>query len=89
MNVKPLLDKVIIKPIPVETKTPWGIIIPDNAKEKPQTGTVLAVGYGKPGEPLTVKVGDTVMYGKQGIIDIVVDDEPYIMMKESDIMAII
>ena len=64
VNFKPLADRVLIEPIAAETKTASGIIIPDTAKEKPQEGTVVAVGPGKKDEPTTVKVGDKVLYGK-------------------------
>ncbi len=66
LNIKPLADRVLVEPMEAETKTASGIIIPDNAKEKPQKGTVVAVGKGTKDEPITVKVGDTVLYGKYG-----------------------
>ena len=72
-----------------ETKTASGIIIPDNAKEKPQKGTVVAVGNGKKDEPLTVKVGDTVLYGKYGGTELKLEGKDYLMMRESDILAIV
>ena len=89
VNIKPLADRVLVEPAPAETKTASGIIIPDNAKEKPQKGTVVAVGNGKVDEPLTVKVGDTVLYGKYGGTDLKLDGTDYLMMRESDILAII
>jgi len=89
LNIKPLADRVLIAPAPAETTTASGLIIPDNAKEKPQKGTVVAVGSGKVDEPLTVKVGDTVLYGKYGGTDLKLDGTDYLMMRESDILAII
>ena len=89
INIKPLADRVLIAPAPAETTTASGLIIPDNAKEKPQKGTVVAVGNGKVDEPLTVKVGDTVLYGKYGGTDLKLDGTDYLMMRESDILAII
>ena len=88
-NITPLHDRVIIKAAEAETKTAGGIIIPDTAKEKPQRGTVIAVGAGKKDEPMTVKVGDTVMYSKYGGTEINVDGEELLIMRESDILAII
>ena len=89
LNIKPLADRVLIAPGPAETTTASGLVIPDNAKEKPQKGTVVAVGNGKVDEPLTVKVGDTVLYGKYGGTDLKLDGTDYLMMRESDILAII
>lgn len=89
MNVRPLADRVLVEPAPAEEKTAFGIIIPDTAKEKPQRGTVVAVGTGKKDEPLTVKVGDTVLYGKYAGTEITVDGKEYLIMRESDIFAII
>ncbi|MDG1171991.1 MAG: co-chaperone GroES [Polaribacter sp.] len=89
LNIKPLADRVLIAPAPAETTTASGLIIPDNAKEKPQKGTVVAVGNGKVDEPLTVKVGDTVLYGKYGGTDLKLDGTDYLIMRESDILAII
>ncbi|MEA5109604.1 MAG: co-chaperone GroES [Lentimicrobium sp.] len=89
MNVKPLADRVLIQPAEAEQKTAGGIIIPDTAKEKPQRGTVVAVGPGKKDEPLTVKVGDLVLYGKYAGTEITVDGNDYLIMRESDIVAII
>jgi chaperonin GroES len=89
INIQPLADRVLISPAPAETTTASGLIIPDNAKEKPQKGTVVAVGNGKVDEPLTVKVGDTVLYGKYGGTDLKLEGVDYLMMRESDILAII
>jgi chaperonin GroES len=88
-NVKPLADRVLIEPAMAEEKTASGIIIPDTAKEKPQRGTVVAVGNGKKDEPLTVKEGDVVLYGKYAGTEITVDGKDYLIMKESDVLAII
>jgi chaperonin GroES len=89
VNVKPLADRVLVEAAPAEEKTAFGIIIPDTAKEKPQKGTVVAVGPGKKDEPLTVKVGDTVLYGKYSGTELTVDGTEYLIMRESDIYAII
>ena len=89
LNIKPLADRVLVEPSPAETKTASGLIIPDNAKEKPQKGTVVAVGNGKIDEPLTVKIGDTVLYGKYGGTDLKLEGKDYLMMREADILAII
>ena len=88
VNVKPLADRVLVEPAQAEEKTVGGIIIPDTAKE-PQKGTVVAVGNGKKDEPMTVKVGDSVLYGKYSGTEINIDGEHYLIMKESDIFAII
>jgi chaperonin GroES len=89
VNVKPLADRVLVEPAPAEEKTSFGIIIPDTAKEKPQRGTVVAVGPGKKDEPLTVKVGDTVLYGKYSGTELTVEGTDYLIMRESDIYAVI
>lgn len=89
LNIKPLADRVLIEPMEAETKTASGIIIPDNAKEKPQKGNVVAVGTGTKDEPLTVKVGDTVLYGKYGGTELKLEGKDYLMMRESDILAIV
>ena len=89
LNIKPLADRVIIQPAAAEEKTSGGIIIPDTAKEKPQKGTVVAVGPGKKDEPLTVKTGDSVLYGKYAGTEITVDGDDYLIMRESDIVAIV
>lgn len=89
INVKPLADRVLVKPAAAEQKTAAGIIIPDTAKEKPMKGEVIAVGGGKKDEPMTVKVGDQVLYGKYSGTEINIEGEDYLIMKESDIYAII
>ncbi len=89
VNVKPLADRVLVEPAPAETKTSGGIIIPDTAKEKPMRGRIVAVGNGKPDEPMTVKAGDTVLYGKYAGTELNVDGKDYLIMRESDIYAII
>lgn len=89
VKITPLADRVLVKPAEAETKTAGGIIIPDSAKEKPQRGTVIAVGPGKKDEPTTVKKGDTVLYGKYSGTEIQVDGVDYLIMKESDIFAIV
>lgn len=89
MNIKPLADRVLVQPAEAEEKTASGIIIPDTAKEKPMRGTVVAAGPGKKDEPTTVKVGDTVLYGKYSGTELQVDGKDYLMMKESDIFAIV
>ena len=89
LNVTPLADRVIVKPAPAEEKTAGGIIIPDTAKEKPQRGTVVAAGPGKKDEPVTVKAGDSVLYSKYAGTEIAVDGEDLIIMRESDILAIV
>lgn len=88
-KIKPLSDRVIIEPAKQEEKTAGGIIIPDTAKEKPQKGIVLAVGNGKKDEPMTVKSGDIVIYGKYSGTELSFEGKEYIIMKESDIYAII
>ena len=88
-KVKPLADRVIIEPAKQEERTAGGIIIPDTAKEKPQKGIVLAVGNGKKDEPMTVKAGDTVIYGKYSGTELSFEGKEYLIMKESDIYAII
>jgi len=89
LNVTPLHDRVIIKAAPAEEKTAGGIIIPDTAKEKPQRGTVVAAGPGKKDEPVTVKIGDNVLYGKYAGTEIQVDGNEYLILRESDILAIV
>ena len=89
MNIKPLSDWVLVEPAQAETKTASGIIIPDTAQEKPQKGTIVAVGNGKVDEPLTVKVGDTVLYGKYSGTELKLEGKDYMIMRESDILAII
>ena len=89
LNLKPLADRVIVEAAPAEEKTASGIIIPDTAKEKPQKGKVIAIGTGKKDEPMTVKVGDTVLYGKYAGTEIQVDGKEYLIMRENDIFAVI
>jgi chaperonin GroES len=89
MNIKPLADRVLIEPAPAEQVTAGGIYIPDTAKEKPQRGTVVAVGPGKVDEPTTVKTGDKVLYGKYSGTELQVEGKDYLMMRESDILAIV
>ena len=89
VNIKPLADRVLVVPAPAETTTSSGIIIPDTAQEKPQKGTVVAVGDGKKDEPLTVKVGDNVLYGKYSGTELKFEGKDYMIMRESDILAII
>ncbi len=89
VKIKPLADRVLVEPAAAEEKTAGGIIIPDTAKEKPQKGTVVAVGPGKKDEPMTVKVGDLVLYGKYSGTEITVDGGNYLIMRESDIVAVI
>lgn len=88
VNFKPLADRVLIEPAPAEQTTASGIIIPDSAKEKPLKGTIIAVGSGKKDEPLTVKVGDEVLYGQYSGTEIKVDGTNYLIMRESDIYGI-
>ena len=88
VNVTPLHDRVIVKPAAAEEKTAGGIIIPDTAKEKPQRGIVIAAGPGKKDEPVTVKEGDTVLYGKYAGTEIAIEGEDFLIMRESDILAI-
>jgi chaperonin GroES len=87
--LKPLADRVLIEPAPAEEKTASGIIIPDTAKEKPLKGTVVAVGNGKPDEPLTLKEGDTVIYGQYSGTEIKLEGKNYLIMKESDVYGIV
>lgn len=87
--IKPLADRVVIEPKEAETKTASGIYIPDTAKEKPQQGTIVAAGPGKNDEPMEVKVGDTVLYGKYAGTEVTVDDKKYLIVKQSDILAIL
>ncbi|MBN1129594.1 MAG: co-chaperone GroES [Chitinispirillaceae bacterium] len=94
MNVKPMEDRVILKPMEAEQKTAGGIIIPDNAKEKPQKGEVIAVGPGKTNDKgakidMTLKKGDKVLYGKYSGTEITIDGQEYLIVRESDVLAII
>ena len=87
--IKPLADRVLIEPKEAETKTASGIYIPDTAKEKPQQGKVIAVGPGKKDEPMEVKVGEEVLYGKYAGTEVSVEDKKYLIVKQSDILAIL
>lgn len=89
LAIRPLQDRVLVEAAAAEEKTSSGIIIPDTAKEKPQRGKVVAVGNGKKDEPLTVKVGDEVLYGKYAGTEITVSGKEYLIMRESDIFAIL
>lgn len=89
VNVKPLADRVLIEPAAAEEKTAGGIFIPDTAKEKPQKGTVIAIGNGKVDEPMTVKVGDNVLYGKYAGTELNLEGKDYLIMRESDLVAIV
>jgi chaperonin GroES len=89
LNATPLHDRVIVKPAPSEEKTTGGIIIPDTAKEKPQRGTIMAAGPGKKDEPVVVKPGDSVLYGKYAGTEIQINGEDMLIMRESDILAIL
>ena len=89
VNFKPLADRVLVEPAAAEEKTASGIIIPDTAKEKPQRGAIVAIGTGKKDEPLNVKVGDQVLYGKYSGTEITIDGSEYLIMKESDIYGIV
>ena len=89
MNIKPLADRVLILPAPAEEKTIGGIIIPDTAKEKPLKGEVVAVGQGTKDEEMVLKVGDTVLYGKYAGTEVTVEDKKYLIVRQSDIMAIL
>jgi len=89
LKITPLRDRVIIEPAKAQEKTAGGIIIPDTAKEKPQRGVVVAAGPGKKDEPVTVKVGDTVLYGKYAGTEISVEGSDFLIMRESDILAIV
>ena len=88
-QITPLHDRVVIKPAPAEEKTAGGIIIPDTAKEKPQRGTVVAAGPGKKDEPVTVKKGDTVLYGKYSGTEVRIDGQDLLIIQEGDILAIV
>ena len=88
-HLKPLHDRIIIKPAAAEEKTSGGIIIPDTAKEKPQLGTVVAAGPGKKDDPVTVRSGDTVLYGKYSGTEIRIDGQDLLILRESDILAVL
>ena len=89
MKIKPLADRVLVEPAAAETTTASGIIIPDTAQEKPQKWSIVAVGSGKKDEPMTVKVGDTVLYGKYSGTELKLEGKDFLIMRESDILAII
>ena len=89
MNILPLADSVLISPAPAEEVTKAGIIIPDSSKEKPLKGTVIAVGNGTKDEEMVVKNGDTVLYGKYAGTEVEIDGEKYLIMRQSDVLAII
>ena len=89
MNIKPLADRVLIAPAKAEEKTVAGIIIPDTAKEKPLKGEVIAVGDGTKDEKMVLKTGDTVLFGKYSGTEIEVGDEKYLIMRQSDVLAIL
>ena len=89
INIKPIADRVVVQAAAAEEKTVGGIIIPDTAKEKPQRGTVVAVGEGKKDEPMTVKVGDSVLYGKYAGTELSYEGKEYLIMRESDIFAVV
>ncbi|HPS23965.1 MAG: co-chaperone GroES [Bacteroidales bacterium] len=89
MKIKPLADRVVVQPQEAETKTASGLFIPDTAKEKPQRGKVVAVGSGKKDEPMELKEGDIVLYGKYAGTEINVDGTDYLIMRQSDVLAVI
>ena len=89
MNIKPLADRVLVKPAAAEEKTAGGIIIPDTAKEKPLQGEVLAVGQGTKDEEMVLKAGDHVLYGKYAGTEVELDGEKYIIMRQSDVLAVL
>lgn len=94
MKIKPLADRVVVKPAPAEEKTKGGIILPDTAKEKPVQGEVVAVGPGRVSDdgkkiPMEVKKGDKVLYGKYSGTEVTIDGEEYLIMRESDLFAIV
>ena len=89
VKFKPLADRVLVEPAAAEEKTASGIIIPDTAKEKPQQGTIVAIGTGKKDEPINVKVGDQVLYGKYSGTEVTIDGNDYLIMKEADIYGVI
>ena len=89
VSFTPLADRVLVQPAAAEEKTSSGIIIPDTAKEKPQKGEIVAVGEGKKDEPMNVKVGDSILYGKYSGTDITIDGQDYLIMRESDIFGVV
>lgn len=89
VNIQPLADRVLVEPMEAEQKTASGLYIPDSAKEKPQQGKVVAVGKGKKDHDMTVKEGDTVLYGKYSGTELKLEGKDYLMMREDDILAIV
>ncbi|WP_277120609.1 co-chaperone GroES [Bacteroides ndongoniae] len=89
MNIKPLADRVLILPVPAEEKTIGGIIIPDTAKEKPLKGEVIAAGNGTKDEEMVLKAGDHVLYGKYAGTEIELDGTKYLIMRQSDVLAVL
>ena len=89
ISIRPLDDRVVVEPMAAEETTAGGIVLPDAAQEKPQRGTIVAAGNGKPEEPMTVKVGDNVLYGKYAGTEFKYEGKDYLIMRESDIFAII
>ena len=89
VKIKPLADRVLVEPQQAEERTASGLIIPDSAKEKPQKGTVVAVGSGTKDEKMEVNVGDTVLYGKYAGTELSVEGNDYLIMRQSDILAIV
>lgn len=89
VKIKPLADRVLVEPAAAEETTASGIIIPDTAQEKPQRGTIIAIGNGKKDEPMTVQVGDNVLYGKYSGTELSLAEGEYMIMRESDILAIL
>ncbi|MEM1320276.1 MAG: co-chaperone GroES [Bacteroidota bacterium] len=87
--MKPINDRVVVKPAPAEEKTKGGIIIPDTAKEKPQRGEIIAVGPGKDGNAMTVKSGDIVLYGKYSGTELHYEGHDYLIMREDDILVVL
>lgn len=94
MNVKPLADRIVVRPLEAQEKTSGGIYIPDNAKEKPQKGEVVAIGSGKTSDSgakieMTLKQGDKILYGKYSGTEVNIDGEDLLIMKESDVLAVV
>ncbi|MDR3184941.1 MAG: co-chaperone GroES [Prevotellaceae bacterium] len=89
MKIRPLADRVLVEPAEAEEKTASGLYIPDTAKEKPQRGKIIAVGSGKKDEPMELKVGDEVLYGKYAGTEISIDGKEYMMMRQSDVLAVV
>ncbi|KIO44338.1 MULTISPECIES: co-chaperone GroES [Porphyromonadaceae] len=89
MALKTVLSKIIVEPVEAETKTASGIIIPDSAQEKPQKGVVIATGNGKHDEPMEIKVGDTVLFGKYAGTELHIDDKKYLVMNQTDVLVVL